>query len=36
MLHMGQITFGNYFVTTCNFFVIPIDYVDIVLTSTVA
>ena len=32
---MGQITFGNYTVTTGNFFVITIHYIKIVLTSTV-
>ena len=32
---MGQITFGNYTVTTHNFFVITIHYVNVVLTPTV-
>jgi len=31
---MGHITFSNYTVTTCNFFVIMIHYVNIVLTPT--
>jgi len=30
---MGQIMFSNYIATTCNFFVITIHYVNIVLTS---
>ena len=32
---MEQITFGNYTVTTWNFFVITIHYVNAVLTPTV-
>ena len=32
---MGQITVGNYTVTTCNFFVITIHYVNVVMTPTV-
>ena len=30
---MRQITFGSYTVTTCNFYVITIHYISIVLTS---
>jgi len=33
---MGQITFGDYTVTSSNFFKIAIHYSNIVLTSTVA
>jgi len=32
---MGQITFGNYTVTTCNFFVITMHYGYVVVTPTV-
>jgi len=32
---MKQIAFGDYSVTTCNFFVITIQYVNVVLTATV-
>ena len=32
---MGQITFRNYNVTTCNFFVITMHYVNAVLAPTV-
>ena len=32
---MGQITFSNYTVTTCNFFLIIIHYINAILTTTV-
>ena len=32
---MGQSMFGNYTMTTCNFFVITMHYVNVVSTPTV-
>jgi len=32
---MGQIMLGNYTVTTCNFFVITMQYITVVLSATV-